>query len=483
LTEGTGRLDTSYKQELNRSLGVGGLVALGLSAVTPAASVFVIASVTLQNQGTGAFLSFMLGAFITLGLGLCFAELGSAFPISGALYPSVARVLGRPIGFLAMIAVIVSVTFALSGIALGAATFLSVVFSNLNPHAVGTIMIVVTTLLAVFSIQFNARLTVAFLAIELTAIAVVVVLGLAHAHRSVSILFNPVTASGASVSFSAILAGVATAVLAYSGCENVISFSEENRGHRRHIAFAVLFVVAVTVLTELLPIGAAILGAPSLKQLSSAPLPLSYVVESLGSHTLNVIVSLGIFIAVFNAILAEVLAWGRIIYSSGRDRAWPLPISNLIGSTHPRFGTPWVGQTILGVTAAVITAVSSLAYTITFTAVLLVVAYGLVAISAIVHRLSANARLSTYRMPVWPLPALIALAGIILTLTKQKHSDLLYAGLIFAGCIIYYVIYIVPRRKTHWVMLAPPDEEGEFGIHVELEEADPQHGLPGRTVV
>jgi hypothetical protein len=87
-------------------------------------------------------------------------------------------------------------------------------------------------------------------------------------------------------------------------------------------------------------------------------------------------------------------------------------------------------------------------------------------------------------MPVWPLPALIALAGIILTLTKQKHSDLLYAGLIFAGCAIYYLIYIVPRRKTHWVMLAPPDEEeGEFGIHVELQEADPQHGLPGRTVV
>src|SRR5262249_32639228 len=162
-----------------------------------------------------------------------------------------------------------------------------------------------------------------------------------------------------------------------------------------HIAFAVLFVVAVTVLTELLPIGAAILGAPSLKELSAAPLPLSYVVESLGSHTLNVIVSLGIFIAVFNAILAEVLAWGRIIYSSRRDRAWPLPISKVIGSTHPRFGTPWVGQAILGVTAAVITAVSSLAYTITFTAVLLVVAYGLVAISAIVHRLSASARLST----------------------------------------------------------------------------------------
>jgi amino acid transporter len=478
VSDGAGRSQGTYEQKLNRTLGLGGLVALGLSAVTPAASVFVIASVTLQYQGTGAFLSFLIGAVITLGLGLCFAELGSAFPISGALYPSVARVLGRPAGFLAMLAVTVSVIFALSGISLGAATFLAVVLPDLNPHAVGAVLIVVVTILAVFSIQFNARLTILFLAVELTAIATVVVLGFAHAHRSIGILTSPETASGGAVSTSAILAGVATAVLAYSGCENVISFSEENRGHRRHVALAVLVVVGITVATELLPIAAAILGAPSLKDLSSAPLPLSYVVQSLGGHTLNVMVSLGIFIAVVNALLAEVLAWGRIIFSSGRDRAWPEPISSWLSQTHKRFDTPWVAQAFLGLTAAVITAVSNLAYVITFTAVLIVVAYALVAISAIVHRLSSKADTSSYRLPLWPLPPLVALLGIALTLSKQKGSDLFYAGLIFLGAALYYGLFLRQRSATRWVMLAPP-EDAEFGVHVELHESE--RGVAGKA--
>jgi amino acid transporter len=463
VSDRSGATPTTYTQELHRGLGRGGLVALGLSAVTPAASVFVIASITLQGQGTGAFLSFLFGAVIVLGLGLCFAELGAAFPISGALYPSVARVLGRPVGFLAMVAVVIAVIFGLSGISLGAATFLTVIVKDADPHAVGAAVIVIATILAMFSIKFNARITIVFLTVELAAVATVVILGFAHSTRSVHTLFSPHTATGGSVSTSAILAGIVTALLAYSGCENVISFSEENRGHRRNVATAVLIVVIVTVLTEILPIAAAILGAPSLKDLSGAPLPLSYVVESLGGHTLNDVISLGIFIAVFNAILAEVLAWGRIIFSSGRDKAWPEPISRWLGSTHPRFRTPWVAQAVLGISAAVITAVSNLAYVITFTAVLVTVAYGLVAIAAIVHRLRTKPEGQPYRMPLWPLPPVVALGGIILALSKQKGVDLRDAGLIFAAAGVYYAVYL-SRRPERWVLLDVADEDEPASI-------------------
>lgn len=68
-----------YKQELARNIGIISAVGIMLSGIAPLASIFLIAPVIFDAQGSGVFLSVVIAA-ICLGIALCYAELGSAFP-------------------------------------------------------------------------------------------------------------------------------------------------------------------------------------------------------------------------------------------------------------------------------------------------------------------------------------------------------------------------------------------------------------------
>lgn len=65
---------------LPRSLGVFGGVLLTLSCVTPASSLFIVVPPLLQSQGSGAVLTLLIAAALSLGVGFCYAELGTLVP-------------------------------------------------------------------------------------------------------------------------------------------------------------------------------------------------------------------------------------------------------------------------------------------------------------------------------------------------------------------------------------------------------------------
>lgn len=47
-----------------------------------------------------------------------------------------------------------------------------------------------------------------------------------------------------------------------------------------------------------------------------------------------------------------------------------------------------------------------------------------------------------FRMPVWPVPPLIALVGVVIALTKQTQRDLLIVAGIFLFGALYYGLYL-----------------------------------------
>jgi hypothetical protein len=54
-------------------------------------------------------------------------------------------------------------------------------------------------------------------------------------------------------------------------------------------------------------------------------------------------------------------------------------------------------------------------------------------------------------MPVWPVPPLIALVGVVIALTKQTERDLLIVAGIFVFGILYYGLYL--RHHSRFAML------------------------------
>jgi len=70
-------------------------------------------------------------------------------------------------------------------------------------------------------------------------------------------------------------------------------------------------------------------------------------------------------------------------------------------------------------------------------------------------------------MPLWPLPPVVALAGVAVTVLLQTGRDLaIVAGILAAG-VLYDVAYLRSRRSTHWILLNPvvaePDIDDKRG--------------------
>ncbi len=438
-----------YHQELARVLTVLQTVGLALSDITPTASFFVIAALVYPMTGTGAFWTFLLAGLIALSVAASMAELGSVYPIAGGLYSIVTRVLGKPIGFLAMTDYVVQAIFLPAAIALGIGSYMQMLIPNVNANIWATILMLLVTVVAVFRVKTNANITGVFLTVELIVILIVAIVGFVHPVNSFGALLRPqlVTAKSVTpVSFSVILSAVAVALFSYNGYDSAINFSEETNGSARNVGRSVMNAALLGVLFQVVASVAVLLGAPVLSTFFASPLPIYYFVKSyLGSVGANIVVA-GVILAVLNATLAIVLQFSRVIYSTARDQSWPGPINRLLAQVHPRYKTPWASVLFVGLLGAILTLFGSVVSAITFTSVMIIALYALIAVAAIVNRLRMRGREIPFTMWLWPVPPVIALVGVVLALTQQTHRDLLISAGIFAAGLVYY--YLGTRSST-----------------------------------
>jgi amino acid transporter len=460
-----------YKQELHRELSVVGNVIIVLSGVTPASSVFIIVPFIIITAGTGSFLALLFAAIIGVFMAFCWAELGAAFPITGGDYALVwhafkgpwAR-LGSALSFATFALMVSTALFIPAVIALGTGEYLTSIVT-VDPRIAGAVTVAVASAIAILRIRTNAWVTGVFLALELLALLTLTVLGLLNlnADRIPSLLYDwqiGNESGGLSpVTLGVIFTATATGIFAYNGYASAVNYSEETRGSSRGIATAIIWALIITVAAELIPTTAVILGAPDLATLTTDATPMTYFLLATSNETVNTLVSLGVAIAIFNACIAIALAYGRILYSSSRDRAWPGFINDWMGAISPRFHSPWVATALVGVLGVIFCLGVDLNTLITLTGASLVANYALIAIAALVGRMTGATDQSPYRMPYWPLPPILALAATGYVATQQTETALLVTGVTIAIGLIYWAIFIFPRSNERWNLKEPLRDE------------------------
>jgi amino acid transporter len=456
-----------YEQELSRSLRVVGNVMITLSSITPASSVFIIIPAILLGVGTGSFLALVFAALVGVFMAFCWGELCAAFPIAGGDYAVVwhafkgrAKPLAGPVSMILFALWIDTIVFIPAVIALGTAQYLGVVWT-VNTKVAGAVVMVLAAGLAILRVRVNAVLTGVMLGIEMVALGIVTVLGIVNLHSDrVGHLFSDWQIGNGhggseAVTFGAILAITAVAVFAYNGYAAPVNLSEETQGSSRGIARAILWSLVITVLAELVPTTAVLLGAPTLDTVTTGTAPMNAFLLATSSSTVNDIVSLGITVAILNAVVAIVIQFGRVLYSSGRDRAWPGPVNDWMSSVSPRFQTPWFATALVGVLGAILCLTVSLDTIITLTGATLVLNYALVAVGAIVGRATGATAASPYRMPVWPLPPVLAIAALVYITTKQTQKSLIVTGVTMLIGLVYWAVVIWPQKGRAWNLKDP----------------------------
>ena len=436
----------SAPERLPRVLTVFGGVLLTLSCITPASTLFIVVPELVQTQGTGVVLTLLLGALVSLGVACCYSELGTRFPHAGGEYSIVARVLGRGAGWITFAMSLAVIVVVPPVIALGTADYLSSI-ADLDPALTGAGVMLLATCTALLDVRSNALVTGIFLGIEVLAAALVAIFGFAHAQRPVSTLLNPVIPDGAGGStpftWSVLLTGLAVGIFVFQGFGSAVYLSEELHEPRRSVARTVICSLLAAVVIIVVPTTAIVLGTG--EDLASADF--TAIVGSWGGPVLSTFVGLTVAAAILNAVIVMVLQNARVLYSSARDRAWPAPVNRLLIRLHPRWSSPWAATLAVGLPGAALAALVDIESLIGLTGVIVALLYLLLAVAALRSRGREG-----WRMPLWPVPALVTVAAICLAVVNQETTDLLLAAGVVVVAGLYYALHLRTRRKTHWVI-------------------------------
>jgi amino acid transporter len=441
-------------------MGALGALFITLSGLSPSIGVFVAAPDVIHAAGTAALLCFAAAGLLGLAIGGVYAELASAWPETGGEYTIVGRILGPSAGFAMLGLNLYTFSIGPAITALGVVGYLQVVLPGLPTIPTAMALVLLSTALSVLNVRLNALVTGLFLSVELASLATVAWLGFTHPARdALAAGLHPVMlAAGhlAPVSLAALGVGAAAAIYAFDGYGSAVYFGEEMHAAPKLMAKVVFRALFLGALFMLVPLLAVIGGAPDLKGLIADASPVPSFVRVLGGAALHKVMSLGVALALFNAMLAISLMGGRHLYSSARDQAWPPRISAQVSRLHLRFNSPWVATTVLGATGV-------LWCLVPLNVLLIVIGEGTAAIyvcmcvAAIRGRTGAAAH-AAWRMPLFPLGPWLALValfalGVADLFDPDARKGLMATAATAIGSVGYYRLAL--HEKGSWSHRGP----------------------------
>jgi amino acid transporter len=232
----------------------------------------------------------------------------------------------------------------------------------------------------------------------------------------------------------------------------------------RLIGRTILWATVVTVITELIPVVAVLVGAPDLKSLINSQSPFSDFVRQLGGDLLNKAISLSVAIAIINAVLATLLQNARFLFSTGRDTAWHASINDALTRTHSRYHSPWFATVAAGASSIVMCFLGmNLLLVLTGTGIVLT--YAGVCAATLAGRSNRSTAHAAFRMklyPAMPIIGLVALAYILYTnwLDVEVGRPSLIANAVAIILALGYYIFVL-RKRGAWILRDPEDDPND----------------------
>ncbi len=403
---------------LHRALGPLEVVFLVFSALSPAMSVFIYGDGVLRMAGTGAVAAVLIGGLIAAVAGYLYAELGAAFPQAGGVYPSLVGVLGPfwafPYITMMMLAAPTVTAFGL----LGFADYVRVLAPGLPQIPVALGCLLLACVVAVLRIRTGAVLTGVFLMLELIALVLLTVVALAHPSRSlVGVLTHPVWIDHARAQpLPAAMLGLAvvSAIFTCSGAHWALYFGEELKDAPRRIGSLITRIAQLAAIIIATPLILVVLSAPDLTRILGSDAPVVTYMTLVAGPRLTAVISAVLVIAIFNALVVNIMGFGRLYYSTGRDGIWPPQVNRLLAHIHGGSQSPVAATLVVSLCSAGLMAAGQRTLLI-FTSMQNIPEYLLLATAVLIGRRTGRCgnQFKTPLHPLIPVLTLIAAAGMI----------------------------------------------------------------------
>jgi basic amino acid/polyamine antiporter, APA family len=473
--------------ELIRGVGLAGATTLNMIDMIGVGPFITIPLIVSAAGGPQAMLGWMLGAVFALCDGLVWAELGAAMPAAGGSYRYLKEIygpqtLGRLLSFLFIWQLSFSAPLSVASGCIGLADYAGYLWPGLGrvlaAHTFrlgvpvlgalearvvvmpGTFVAIATCAVVVFLLyrRINAvgKLSeLLWVGVALT-VTWIIVAGLTHFSAARAFDFPPGAFHPSNAFFTGMGAAMLIATYDYWGYYNVCFLGGEIKDPGRTIPRAlILSIVAVAAIYIVMNI--AVLGVLPWRQLVGQSNQQSNYVMSIlmqriyGSWAGRAVTGLIMWTA-FASVFSLLLGYSRVPYAAALDGNY----FRAFARVHPQHRFPTVSLLALG-GVAMLFCLLRLADVIAALVVIRILLQFIVqAVGLMVLRQRQPGLARPFRMWLYPLPALLAIAGFIFILVARKNflREIRYAVVIL---VVGLAIYLVRSwRRGEWPFASHP---------------------------
>lgn len=452
-----------------RSVGLLTATAINMTQMCGIGPFITIPIMVATFGGPQAIVGWIAGAILALADGLIWAELGAAMPGAGGTYIYLREAFqyrtGRLMPFLFIWTAILAIPLIMSTGVIGLVQYLGYLWPGMNwweIHLVSLLVVAVVVFALYRRIESVGFLTNILFVVMLVSIGLVIVASFTRFNPQLAFTFpaNAFTLNGQF--FAGLGAGLLVGVYDYLGYNTTSYLGDEMRSPGRVIPWSIIIsILGIMVLYLALNIG--VMGVVPWQEVAKSSSIASLVLERIWGKGVSSVVTVLIIITAFASVFTGLLGGSRVPYNAARDGVFLRPFAKL----HPRYHFPHIALLVMGLLTA-IGSFFDLGTVISMLIAVIVLIQGVGQVVAlIVLRMRQPELKRPYRMWLYPLPGLIALAGWAYVYYASGWTSV---GLSLGWLVIGVVAYLIWARVEHTWPFGPKEIRE---VYVEGQAAQP----------
>ncbi len=459
--------------QLNRSLSLTQATAINMIDMVGIGPFVVLATIVNIMQGPLSILAWLLGALLAYSDGMIWAEMGAKWPEAGGSYVFLQRLFpgkgGRLMSFLFIWQTSIQAPLVVASAAIGFSSYLQYLvdlksigsslfgsFSfhagwlgtfddqNFGPKVVSGTVVALMVLLLYRNIQSIGKLSVILWTITGGTMLWLIFSGIPHFHAAQAFDFKG--SGGFSWSLLASVAlGQASqkAVYSYLGYYNVCHLGAEIRDPQRNIPRAI-FISITGIALLYLGMQTIVLGVLPWQRIATSEFVVSDYFAAIYNHTVAQAATLLILCIALASLFSVLLGYSRVPYAAAADGLF-FPVFARI---HKKHNIPHISLLAMGGLGFLFSLLFKMSEVIAAIIVMrILVQFVAQGVGVIYWRRRAPDDERPFRMPLFPVPALLSIAIWLFILCTSKPGFIAAAlGVIVTGIILFFTIRF-PERK------------------------------------
>jgi len=469
---------------LQRTLGAGNLIALGIGAIIGAGLFVRTAAAAGQSAGPAVTISFIIAAVGCAFAGLCYAEFAAMIPIAGSAYAYSYVTLGELVAWIIGWALIMEYALGAATVSIAWSEYLNKLFGGSIPYewchspfesftdsagvlhqgminAPALLILFLITLLLIKGTQESAIVNAVIVFIKVGIVLLFIGIGwqfikpenhtpylipegtaaVVDSAGKVIADYSPFNKHG----WGGVLGGAAVVFFAFIGFDAVSTAAQEAKNPKRDMPIGILGSLVVCTILYIL-FGHVLTGVANWKEFvdpeKGREASVAYAISAYmtGYGWLAQAVTIAILAGFSSVILVMLMGQSRIFYSMSNDGLIP----KAFGELHPKFRTPYKANIILFVFVGLFAAFVPGHVAGDLTSFGTLFAFVLVSIGVWVLRVKSPELERPFKTPMVPL---VSSLGVIVCTSMIFVLDATTLKVAFGWMALGLVVYFVYSKK------------------------------------